>query len=66
MRAVTEGFLLGGYTYTTYKKKADDESTKVPGDVVVLSPSARKKEFGQAFEEAQVVVGGGRRRRAAG
>ena len=55
VRAVTEGFLLGGYTYTTYKKKADDESTKVPGDVVVLCPSARKKEFGQAFEEAQIV-----------
>ena len=44
---MTEGFLLGGYTFTTYKKKADDESTKVPGEVVVLSPSARKKEFGQ-------------------
>ena len=26
VRAVTEGFLLGGYTYTTYKKKADDDS----------------------------------------
>jgi leucyl aminopeptidase len=54
VRAVTEGFLLGGYTYTEYKKKADD-STKAPGDVVVLCPSARKKEFGGAFEEAQVV-----------
>ena len=60
VRAVTEGFLLGGYTYTAYKKKADDDSTKVPGDVVVLCPSARKKEFGLAFEEAQIVVGGGR------
>jgi leucyl aminopeptidase len=55
VRAVTEGFLLGGYTYTTYKKKADDESAKVPGDVVVLCASARKKEFGQAFDEAQIV-----------
>ncbi len=55
VRAVTEGFLLGGYTYTTYKKKADDESAKGPGEVVVLCPSARKKEFGIAFEEAQVV-----------
>ena len=55
VRAVTEGFLLGGYSYTTYKKKTDDESAKVPGEVVVLSPSARKKEFGTAFEEAQVV-----------
>ncbi len=55
VRAVTEGFLLGGYTYTTYKKKADDESKTAPGEVVVLSPSARKKEFGLAFDEAQVV-----------
>ena len=39
VRAVTEGFLLGGYTYTPYKKKKDDDSAKVPGDVVVLCPS---------------------------
>jgi leucyl aminopeptidase len=56
VRAVTEGFLLGGYTFTAYKKKAsDDPQQDQPGEVVVLSPSARKKEFGRAFEEAQVV-----------
>ena len=41
VRAVTEGFVLGGYTFTTYKKKADDDSkTGQPGEVVVFSPSA--------------------------
>jgi len=56
VRAATEGFLLGGYRYTAYKKKADDEAKRSqPGEVVVLSPSARKKEFGEAFAEAQVV-----------
>jgi leucyl aminopeptidase len=57
LRAVTEGFLLGGYTYTTYKKKADDDPKRAqPGEVVVLSPSARKKELTSAFAEAQVVA----------
>jgi leucyl aminopeptidase len=56
VRAVTEGFLLGGYTFTAYKKKASDDAKQdQPGEVVVLSPSARKKEFVRAFEEAQVV-----------
>jgi leucyl aminopeptidase len=55
VRAVTEGFQHGGYTYTTYKKKSDDDSTKPPGDVVILCPSARKKEYVRTFEEAQVV-----------
>ena len=56
VRAVTEGFLLGGYTFTAYKKKASDDAKQdQPGEIVVLSPSARKKEFARAFEEAQVV-----------
>ena len=56
VRAATEGFLLGGYRYTAYKKKTDDAAKQgQPGEVVVLSASARKKEFGQAFAEAQVV-----------
>jgi leucyl aminopeptidase len=55
VRAVTEGFRLGSYTYTAYKKTADDVSSTMPGEIVVLSASARKKEFGQAFEGAQVV-----------
>ncbi|QIG43602.1 leucyl aminopeptidase [Nocardioides anomalus] len=56
VRAVTEGFVLGGYTYTAYKKKADDDKPRSPGEVVVLSPSARKKEHVQAFEDAQLVA----------
>ena len=58
VRAVTEGFTLGGYTFTTYKQKsdADDARREHPGEVVVLSPSARKQEFGRAFEDAQVIA----------
>lgn len=53
VRAVTEGHLLGGYTFTTYKKKGEGAG---PSDVVVLSPAARHKEVTAAFEEAQVVA----------
>ena len=53
VRAATEGFALGGYTFTTYKKKAADGAA---GTVVVLSPDARKPETVAAFEEAQVVA----------
>jgi len=53
VRAVTEGHLLGGYAFTTYKK---DSSPKGPGEVVVLSEIARRKEAVAAFEEAQVVA----------
>jgi leucyl aminopeptidase len=43
VRAVTEGFVLGGYTFTAYKNKASDDTKQdQPGEVVVLSPSARK------------------------
>ncbi len=53
VRAVTEGWALGTYTFTTYKK--DAASTAV-GDLVVLSPAARRKDVTRAFEEAQVVA----------
>jgi leucyl aminopeptidase len=53
VRAVTEGYQLGAYTFTTYKK----EGTKgTPGEVVVLSPIARRKEAITALEDAQVVA----------
>jgi leucyl aminopeptidase len=55
VRAVAEGHLLGGYTYTTYKKDSKEDATD-PGDVVVLSPVARKKDAVEAFETAQVVA----------
>ena len=56
VRAVTEGYALGGYTFTTYRKQADDAPAARPGDVVVLSEVARRKEAVAAFEEAQVVA----------
>lgn len=57
VRSVTEGYVLGGYTFTKYKKKgADDDRAGAPAEVVVLSDTARKKETQQAFEDAQVVA----------
>ena len=56
VRAVVEGFELGGYTYTTYKKQKDDAGTGRPGEVVVLSSAARKKEAQQALDDALVVT----------
>ena len=53
VRAVTEGHLLGGYTFTTYK---NGSTRTAPGDVVVLSPTARRKDMIAAFEEAQVLA----------
>jgi leucyl aminopeptidase len=53
VRAVTEGHLLGAYAFTRYKKK---DSPNGPGDVVVLSPAARRKETVAAFGEAQVLA----------
>lgn len=53
VRAATEGWLLGGYAFTSYKKDAKREA---PGEVVVLSGGARRKEVVAAFEEAQVVA----------
>jgi leucyl aminopeptidase len=56
VRAVTEGYALGGYTFTAYKKAKNDEARQHPGEVVLLSPGARKKDVTRAFEEAQVVA----------
>ncbi|MCW2766442.1 MAG: Leucyl aminopeptidase [Nocardioides sp.] len=53
VRAVTEGYELGAYTYTTYKKESKHNQ---PADVVVLSPVARRKDAVTAFEEARVVA----------
>ncbi|PVG82029.1 leucyl aminopeptidase [Nocardioides gansuensis] len=52
--AVTEGHLLGGYTFTRYKSSS--EAAPAAGEVVVLSPVARQKEATAAFEAAQVVA----------
>jgi leucyl aminopeptidase len=56
VRAVVEGYALGGYTYTTYKKAKDDDAAGHPGEVVVLSPGARRTDVQTALEEAQVVA----------
>ncbi|MCY7395203.1 MAG: leucyl aminopeptidase [Nocardioides sp.] len=53
VRAVTEGYALGGYSFTTYKTSTAESTA--PGDVVVLSPHARKKDTVAAFKLAQVV-----------
>ncbi|CAA9375480.1 MAG: Cytosol aminopeptidase PepA, partial [uncultured Nocardioides sp.] len=52
--AVTQGHVLGAYAYTKHKSKAGDDTG--PGEVVVLSPIARRAEAITAFEEAQVVA----------
>src|SRR6478735_3816519 len=57
VRAVTEGHLLGGYTYTAYKSnQGKKDSSAKPGEVVVLSSVARRKETIAAFEDAQLVA----------
>jgi len=53
VRAVTEGHLLGGYTFTVYKRPTEDTA---PSDVVILSEVARRTEAVAAFEEAQVLA----------
>jgi leucyl aminopeptidase len=55
VRAVAEGYRLGGYTFTTYKKDTGSDSEKA-AEVIVLSPSARRKEVVTAFEEAAIVA----------
>jgi leucyl aminopeptidase len=52
VRAVTEGWILGGYRFQAYLSKAEDDS---PADVVVLSDLARQAAATEAMETAQVV-----------
>lgn len=55
VRAITEGWLLGSYRFTTYKRDTAAESTE-PGSVSVLSSAARRQDVSAAFERAQVVA----------
>jgi leucyl aminopeptidase len=55
VRAVTEGYLLGGYTFDTYKSAASADRA---GEVVVLSGAARDEAAVAALETAQVVAAG--------
>ena len=69
--AVTEGHLLGGYTFTRYKSAKPSKGARSSGkdapldtepttkdavDAVVLSPVARRADAVAAFEAAQVVA----------
>ncbi|MBJ7358007.1 leucyl aminopeptidase [Nocardioides sp.] len=56
LRAVAEGYALGGYTYTTYKKAKDDDVQGHPGEVVLLSPGARRSDMQAVVDEAQLVA----------
>ncbi len=53
VRAALEGYLLGAYRFDTYLTEAKDD---VPGEVVVLSPGARRQEQQDAFARAEVLV----------
>ena len=53
IRAIAEGALLGRYSFTAYKS---ENSTDVPGNVVLLTDLARTKEAKAALERAQVTA----------
>ncbi|MFE3999326.1 leucyl aminopeptidase [Nocardioides sp. YIM B13467] len=58
VRAVTEGYVLGGYTYTTYKSNSGKSGGdgNGPSDVAILSAIARRTDAVTAFEEAQILA----------
>ncbi len=53
VRAVTEGYALGAYSFDTYRSAAPADR---PGEVVVLSDQSRQVAVSAAFEQAQVVA----------
>ena len=55
VRAVTEGFDLGGYTFTTYKKSGNKDA-KGANTVAVLTANARQQTAVAAMEEALLVA----------
>ncbi len=55
VRAIIEGWILGAYKFTTYKKDTASESSE-PGSVSVLSAGSRRADVSAAFERAQVVA----------
>ncbi|MEZ5094321.1 leucyl aminopeptidase [Nocardioides sp.] len=55
VRAVTEGWLLGGYTFDRFKHDTASEADP-PGTVSVLSSIARQQEAVTVFEEAQALA----------
>jgi leucyl aminopeptidase len=55
IRAVTEGWLLGGYTFDRFKRDTVSKSDP-PATVSVLSPLARQADAVASFEDAQVLA----------
>jgi len=53
IRATAEGYMLGGYTFTTYKGTA---APGRPGEVVILTEAARGKQARTALETAEIVA----------
>jgi leucyl aminopeptidase len=56
VRAVAEGYDLGSYTFTTYKKKRSGQADKGANTVALLSPVARQQAAVSAMEEALLVA----------
>ena len=63
VRAVTEGYVLGGYTFTPYKSSTaksnngkSGKDSNGPSDVAILSAIARRTDAVTAFEEAQILA----------
>ena len=53
IRAIAEGVLLGGYSFTRY---LSENNTRPPGEAVVLTGLARNKAALNAVDEAQTVA----------
>ena len=52
VRAVADGFLLGGYTFKSYKSGSDDSTV---ADVSILSDAARRQDAVAAVDTARTV-----------
>ncbi len=55
VRAVAEGYPLGGYQFTDYKRDTRPQADEAP-EVVVLSPLARQQEAVALFDRARVLT----------
>ncbi|MCW2569987.1 MAG: putative cytosol aminopeptidase [Frankiales bacterium] len=55
VRAVAEGAVLGGYTFTKYRYSSADDHKPPVDEIVVLVPNAKDKETKAALRRADVV-----------
>jgi leucyl aminopeptidase len=53
VRAVVEGAMLGAYSFTTFKS---DSTSQAPGEVVVLTDTARSKGAARAADVARTIA----------